>query len=182
MNNGSNNTHSNFWANLFKAPTEKDDLEQVLSTMPPFKNLTSKDYKLLLSIIHNRVYSANEFIFYQGDPGIGLYIIQEGEVVIERLINENIKLEMARFTRGDFFGELALLDEDTRSASAIAVKDSRLAVIFKPDLDEFIEKYPRKGLNIIQGISQIIARRLRNVNQDFVKLYVNSITNNKETV
>lgn len=176
------NTHSSFWANLFKAPPEKSDLEEVLSSMPPFKHLNSKDYKLLLSIIHNRVYSANEYIFFQGDPGIGLYIIQEGEVIIERTINENIKLELARFTRGDFFGELALLDEDTRSASAIAVKDSRLAVIFKPDLDEFLDKYPKKGLKIMQGISQIIATRLRSLNQDFVKLYVNSLTYNKETV
>jgi len=176
-----NNTHSSFWANLFKAPPEKSDLEQVLSSMPPFRDLSGKDYRLLLTIIHNRIYSANEYIFYQGDPGIGLYIIQEGEVIIERTINDNIKLELARFNRGDFFGELALLDEDTRSASAIALKDSKLAVIFKPDLDEFIDKYPRKGLKIIQGISQIIATRLRNVNQDFVKLYVNSLTNNKET-
>lgn len=176
------NTHSSFWANLFKAPPEKSDLEEVLSSMPPFKNLTSKDYKLLLSIFHNRIYSSNEYIFFQGDPGIGLYIIQEGEVIIERTINENIKLELARFTRSDFFGELALLDEDTRSASAIAVKDTKIAVIFKPDLDEFIEKYPKKGVKIIQGISQIIATRLRNVNQDFVKLYVNSLTYKKETV
>ena len=74
-------------------------------------------------------------------------------------------------TRGDFFGELALLDEEKRSASAIALKDSQVAVIFKPDLDEFVETHSKEGIQILRGISQIVATRLRNLNQDYFTLY-----------
>lgn len=173
--------NNNFWANLFKPPSEKTDLENVLLSMPPFKHLNSKYLQLLLKLFHNRFYSADEFIFYQGDPGIGLYIIREGEIVITQTHDTNKDLELARFGRSDFFGELALLDNETRSASSKAVKDSHLAVIFKPDLDEFVEKYPKVGIKILRGISEIVATRLRNVNKDFLTLYYNSIRNLEET-
>lgn len=161
---------SSFWQNLFKTPTEKDDIEEVLKAMPPFKNLKSHHLKLLLKVMHNRVYTVNEHIFFQGDPGIGLYIIIEGEILITRE-EENHRFDLAIMKRGDFFGEIALLDEERRSASAIALKESQIAVIFKPDLDEFVEKFPKEGVNILRGISQIIATRLRNLNQDYFSLY-----------
>ena len=172
--------HSNFWANLFKAPADRSELEDVLLKMPPFCNLNHKDLKSLIQLMHNRSYNPGEIIFSQGDPGIGLYIIHEGEVIIERCADNGQKVKLATFTRGDFFGELALLDEDKRSASAIAVKESKLAVIFKPDLDDYIEKNPKRGMKILQGISQILAARLRNVNQDFVTLYIKELTDKKE--
>jgi CRP/FNR family transcriptional regulator, cyclic AMP receptor protein len=161
---------SSFWANLFKTPTEKSELEEVLLSMPPFKYLSNKKIKLLMKVLHNRIYAANEYIFFQGDPGIGLYIIIRGEVLISEEIDGE-KFDLSMLTRGDFFGELALLDEEKRSASAIALKDSQLAVIFKPDLDEFVETHSKEGIQILRGISQIVATRLRNLNQDYFTLY-----------
>ena len=163
-------TKSSFWANLFKTPTEKSELEEVLLSMPPFKYLSNKKIKLLMKVIHNRIYTANEYIFFQGDPGIGLYLIIRGEILITEEIDGE-RFDLAMLTRGDFFGELALLDEEKRSASAIALKDSQLAVIFKPDLDEFVETHSKEGIQILRGVSQIIATRLRNLNQDYFTLY-----------
>ena len=171
---------SNFWANLFKTPSNKTDLEDVLLSMPPFKSFDRKHIALFMKLIHNRVYEANEYIFYQGDPGICLYIIREGEVLINQIDEENREYELGRFSRGDFFGELALLDDEIRSASAIALKETNIAVIFKPDLDEFIEKYPKQGIEVLRGISQIIATRLKSVNHDYMSCYQNLLKNQKE--
>lgn len=171
---------SNFWANLFKIPTDKSELEDMLLTMPPFQNLNRKDLKSLMQLLHNRCYEPGEVIFSQGDPGIGLYMIQEGEVIIERCSKSGKKVKLAIFSKGDFFGELALLDDETRSASAISVTKSKVSVIFKPDLDEYIEKNPRRGLKILRGLSQIVTIRLRNVNEDFVKLYLEELKEEKE--
>jgi CRP-like cAMP-binding protein len=113
---------------------------------------------------------AGEYIFYQGDPGIGLYLIREGEISISRGDNEKDKITLATFSKGDFFGELAMIDGETRSASAIANTDTRLAVIFKPDLDEFIEKYPKKGIKILEGIAHIVAIRLRALNEEYLTI------------
>ncbi|MEW6196007.1 MAG: cyclic nucleotide-binding domain-containing protein [Bacteroidota bacterium] len=164
-------TKSSFWANLFKTPAKRDELEEVLLTMLPFKTLEAKHLKMLLKLIHNRQYTANEYIFYQNDPGIGLYIIINGEILITQETEDGERFDLATLSRGDFFGELALLDEEQRSASAIAMKDSQIAVIFKPDLDEFVETHSKEGVKILHGISQIIATRLRNLNQDYFALY-----------
>lgn len=165
---------SSFWANLFKSPTEKVDLGKSLLAMPPFSSLGKKYLSLLMNIVHNRSYVSGEYIFYQGDPGIGLYIIREGEVQIQRNDSAGNSIQLAVFKKGDFFGELALVDGEKRSATALAKTDVRLAVIFKPDLDDFIEKYPKKGIGILQGIAHIIAIRLRHLNEDHFLLHSKS--------
>lgn len=162
--------HSSFWANIFNYPTEKSDLQFSLQSIPLFESLGKRDLSLILNIIHSRSYLTGEYIFYQGDPGIGLYVIREGKVRIIRSDEEGNEIELAIFSKGDFFGELAMVDGEKRSASAVAKTDVRAAVIFKPDLDEFIEKYPKKGINILFGISKIIATRLRLLNEDFFSL------------
>ena len=162
--------HSSFWANIFHTPTESDELVHSLQAIPLFKALSNKDIMTMLGIIHDRNYIAGEYIFYQGDPGIGLYLIREGEVLISRESDKGEKVTLAVFHKGDFFGELALVDGEKRSASAIANTDTKLSVIFKPDLDEYIEKYPKKGLKILQGIAEITAIRLRTLNEDYFYL------------
>jgi len=160
---------SSFWSNFFKTPTNKSDLTKILLAIPVFEGLTAKDITLLSNIIHNRNYVAGEVIFHQGDPGVGIYIIKNGAVEIRRSFDNKLFI-MANFTAGDFFGELALIDGAKRSASATAVEDSQIAVIFKPDLDEFIERYPAKGIKILNGLVKIAVERLRNLNEDQVIL------------
>ena len=162
--------HSSFWANIFNPPTESDDLVKTLRSIPIFKSLTKRDFSTFISIFHNRNYLSGEYIFYQGDPGIGLYIIRDGQVEIVRDNEKGDKLTLATIQKGDFFGELALIDGEKRSASAVAKNDTRLSVIFKPDLDEFIEKYPKKGIKILQGIAEITTVRLRSLNEDYFKI------------
>jgi len=161
---------SSFWANLFKPATDKSDLQEILQAIPMFAQLSKRDFSALFNIIHNRSYIAQEYIFYQGDPGIGLYIIRDGEVRIERKLESGETIQLAKFKEGDFFGELALVDDEKRSASAIADSDVKLAVIFKPDLDEFISRFPKKGVKILQGISHVVAVRLRQLNEENIKL------------
>ncbi len=162
--------HSSFWANIFHQADEKADLKLSLLSIPLFDSLDKKDLNNLLNITHNRSYLAGEYVFYQGDPGIGLYLIREGEVQIVREDEGGNSIILATLSKGDFFGELALVDGEKRSATAIAITDVRAAVIFKPDLDEFILKYPKKGIRILNGISQIVVTRLRSLNEDFFSL------------
>lgn len=159
--------HSSFWANLFKPSAKKLDNEATLTSYPPFMELSRKNLLHLSHIIHNRHYIAGEHIFVQGDPGIGLYIIRDGEVEITYADKKGQILRIASFSKGDFFGELALVDGGKRNASALAKTDVKLAVIFKPDLDNFIERYPKKGIKILQSITLIITTRLRKLDEDF---------------
>jgi CRP/FNR family transcriptional regulator, cyclic AMP receptor protein len=167
MNNKIKNLpHSSFWANLFNSSAEKMDLQKTLKSIPIFEELSKRDFSLLFELVHDRIYIAGEYVFYQGDPGLGIYLIREGEIEIQRTGKNGNTLSLAQLNKGDFFGELALVDGEKRSASAIAKTDTKLAVIFKPDLDEFIDKFPKKGVRILDGISKIIATRLRKMNEE----------------
>jgi CRP-like cAMP-binding protein len=161
---------NSFWANLFKPSSEQSEIEEVLISMPPFSNLSHKHLKTLTKIMHPRVYAPNEYVFYQNDPGICLYIVIDGEVKIIHTEN-NEEVVLAALGKGDFFGELALVDEARRSATAKATTETRILVIFRPDLDEFIKTYPKEGIKILKGISFILASRLRNLNQDYFTLF-----------
>ena len=166
MDNKQQVIQSSFWTNFFTSNTDETNLREALQSLPLFKDLSKRDCTLLLNIVHNRIYVAGEYIFYQGDPGLGMYLIRDGEVEIKREGTSKKAVQLAKLKKGDFFGELALVDGEKRSASAIAIKDTKLAVIFKPDLEDYIEKLPKKGIKIMRGIAEIIAARLRKVNEE----------------
>jgi CRP-like cAMP-binding protein len=162
--------HSSFWGNMFKTSPGKSELLTVLKDIPPFNELKNSFLKQFIKQLHLRNYIAGEYVFYQGDPGVGLYIIHEGEVQIEYLTPAKKKIIQTNLSKGDFFGELALLDGEKRSSSAIAKTDCKIAVIFKPDLDELIAQSPKDGVAILWGISKIVTLRLRNLNNDYLLL------------
>lgn len=170
--------NSSFWTNLFKNPAEQRDLKSIFQSMPPFSKLSKTQINNLIDLTHNRYYESGEYIFHQGDPGIGLYIIQEGEVRIVQTTPDNVQYDLVKIGRGEFFGEMALLDNAKRSASAIAKNNTTLTVLFKPDLDDFINRYPKIGVEILRGMAKILAARLRNVNQEYLALYARFTENN----
>jgi len=168
--------HSSFWSNFFKKRTEMPLLLSILKEMPPFNELRKSELDEILRIVHERSYVAGEYIFLQDDPGIGLYFLLEGEVSIYRESLSKLKVKLANFTKGDFFGELALIDRGNRSASAVADANCKVGIIFKPDLEEVIKKKPKIGVAVLLGLSKIIITRLRNLNEEYILLQEERIT------
>ncbi|MHB2154326.1 cyclic nucleotide-binding domain-containing protein [Calditrichota bacterium GD2] len=150
------------WTNIFrKKEGEKEDILSVLKRIPLFQDLSKKELRQLERILHQRTYRAGEVVFNEGDPGVGMYIIEEGEVRITLGKDQRV---LAVLSKGDFFGEMALLLEAPRTASAIASKPSILYGFFQPDLFSILETYPRTGNKILLRLSQMIAERLRRSN------------------
>ena len=178
QNNGT--IRSSFWSNLFGTSSGATDLRNVLLAIPIFQSLTGREITLITNIMHERNYISGEYIFYQGDPGIGMYIVREGTVEIKRSFENKEVFSLATLNKGDFFGELALIDGEKRSASAVAVEDTKLAVIFKPDLDEFVEKFPKTGTKILNGINHVIIARLRKLNEDLIPLQLKLKTKSED--
>ncbi|HLF19187.1 MAG TPA: cyclic nucleotide-binding domain-containing protein [Bacteroidota bacterium] len=158
---------SAIWKNIFSERVVREgSTEEVLSKVPAFGSLTTRELKEVGSIVHKRKYRAGEPVFYQGDPGLGMYIIQEGEVSISLAGKDSVEEELAVLTDGDFFGEIALLDESPRSANAICKADCTLIGFFRPDLFELIEKKPRLGTKIVLKLAEIVAQRLRKTDKE----------------
>ncbi len=159
------------WKNIFSSRNVRaGSTEDLLSKVPAFSILSARELKEVAAIVHRREYRSGEPVFYQGDPGLGMYIIQEGEVSITIGSQEGEQRELVALTEGDFFGELALLDESPRSANAICKTDCALIGFFRPDLFELIEKKASLGIKIVLKLSEIVAMRLRNTDKELSRL------------
>lgn len=162
---------STIWKNIFSGRSvRKGSTHELLSRVPAFAHLSFRELKEVAAIVHKREYRAGEPVFHQGDPGLGMYIIQEGSVSIVISETDGGKKELAVLTEGDFFGELALLDESPRSADALCKTDCLLIGFFRPDLLEMIERKPGLGVKIVTKLAEIVGERLRKTDKELSKL------------
>jgi CRP-like cAMP-binding protein len=159
------------WENIiFKRKSELSDTMQVLVKVPIFADLEEKELIEVEKIVHRRKYKKGEPIFRMGDPGLGMYIIVEGSVeIVEELDNEERK-HLADLGDGSFFGDLALLDESPRSASAIAKSECDMIGFFRPDLVDLLYRRPQIGTKILWALARVIGERLRRTNDQLTNL------------
>ncbi len=148
------------WANPFRPrPPWRTEAARLFRSTPLGEGLSPRTVRDLTGYMHLRQYRPGEPVFSVGDPGLGMYLILEGEV--------EITLEgrtLALLSAGDFFGEVALFGEETRTASALARDACRLAGFFRPDLDEWLAREPRQGARLLMNLGRLLAERLRRSN------------------
>jgi CRP/FNR family cyclic AMP-dependent transcriptional regulator len=162
---------SSLWENFFRNRKKEDDsLEKLLSGVPIFSQLTSRELRQVGTIVHRRQYASGEFVFTQGDPGLGMYVIENGKVEIIFCEDAGTEKKLAMLTNGDFFGELSLLDESPRSATAVARTGSKIIGFFRPDLIDLLERSPKLGTKILLKLGEVIGTRLRVTNEQVGKL------------
>ncbi|MBT4482511.1 MAG: cyclic nucleotide-binding domain-containing protein [Candidatus Latescibacteria bacterium] len=152
-----------FWLNPFKKASSDVKIEtSFLSSVPIFYSLSSRQLEKVLNIVHVRRFEDGDIVFRQGDPGLGMYIVREGEVEI---YNENdcdmTRQKIAVIKQGEFLGEISLLNDSPRSATVISQKKSTLIGLFRQDLFGLMESDPKLGLHIVYRLAQIVAERLR---------------------
>jgi CRP/FNR family transcriptional regulator, cyclic AMP receptor protein len=141
---------------------ETHSIESILRKVPIFEDLSKRELASVERILHEREYQAEEIIFRENEPGMGMYIIHSGCVAI---ISEAGQLQLSEFSDGDFFGDVSLLDDAPRSATAVAKCPSRIFGFFQPDLFGLMARDPRLGLKIVFRLARLLAERLRKTNQ-----------------
>jgi len=152
------------WSNIFRLGPRKESLAENLQNIPLFHSLTPKELRILERVVHVRTYHAGEPIFVETEPGAGMYIIRSGRVDIVLNHKRENPLMLAELEAGDFFGEMALLGDTARSATAVARERSELIGFFHPDLIEIINIHPSTGAKISLGLAETLAERLRYTN------------------
>lgn len=120
-------------------------------------------------MVYERRYDAGEYMFETGQPGAAMFIIEEGEVQITRLNAANEEVVLARLRNGEFLGELALLDNSPRSASALVSKPTKALAIFREDLDKLLDSHPELGGKVMKKLAVIIGIRLKATNEMLMK-------------
>ncbi|HFE52369.1 MAG TPA: cyclic nucleotide-binding domain-containing protein [Bacteroidetes bacterium] len=161
-----------FWGNIFanKNPEGREAILSILRKIPVFADLKPRELKEFERVLHRREFEKGEVIFREGEPGVGMYIIYKGSVGIFKNTPSGGEELLAELKPGEFFGEMALLDESPRSATAKALEDSIILGLFQPDLFDLIERKPKLGTKILLNLAHIIGERLRRTNAELQQL------------
>jgi SulP family sulfate permease len=120
----------------------------------------------LEACMERRSIKAGQTIFKRGDTEDDLFLIRRGSVEIVLPLGEDHGHRVAAFARGDFFGEMAFLDHDARSADAVAHSDTDLFVLSRTNFERFAGEHKRAGLALMEGLARVLAIRLRYTNAE----------------
>ncbi len=120
-----------------------------------FDLLNEDDRKALANVIDSVTLKDGDTLFHAGEPGDALYIVRAGEIelYIKDTAGQKIVLNVAQ--EGDFFGELALLDEGPRTATAAALADSQLLALGRDDLILLFQKNPDAALHMLASLGRM---------------------------
>ena len=127
---------------------------QYLSKIPLFSDLDADDLNTLGRAAVTRKYPRNAVVLNDGDTTDAVYVIRSGQVRVSRINEEGREVVLAMMGEGDYFGEMALIDEQPRSATVSTKSACELVVIRKPDFQALLESNPQIGLAIMRGLCE----------------------------
>lgn len=127
----------------------------------------------LVRICRPKMFRSGETIIREGDMGDEMFIVTSGAVEIKKRTRAGDDYTVVRLRAefNVFFGELALIDDDTRSATVMATEDSEFLAISKKDFMRLGDQQPSIGLPITRNIAKILAGRLRKTTVDMLTLF-----------
>jgi CRP-like cAMP-binding protein len=140
-----------------------------------FQGIKDDDERLakLAGIASARRCKTGHHVITEGEEGSDLYILNKGTAsVLKRTLDNDVyTIDTLTDQEHVFFGELALMDEELRSASVVADTDCEFLVINRDNFNRLGEEDPWLGLLVTRAIGRAVSRRLRKTNEDLITLF-----------
>lgn len=149
--------------NLYHSHTEK---ALSLAEIEMFQSLSAKQLEELEPLLEEHSISAGGVIFKSGDTTDSVFFIRQGIVKIMLPINSHRAHHLASFGRGDFFGDMAFVDHEQRSADAVAETDCELYSLSRSRFDELLAHDPAIGTQFYESLVRVLAHRFRAVHTE----------------
>jgi CRP-like cAMP-binding protein len=131
---------------------------QLLAQTTMFEHLKAEPLERLAALLQDRRFSKGEIIFHQGDVGTALYIVRKGEVAIRLSSPEGKEVILSLLGRGDAFGELSLLDGESRSTDAVAREETHLLFLQRDVFRQFVAEHPEFTMDLLAVLSRMVRR------------------------
>lgn len=131
------------------------EIADVLRAVPPLSHLSSRALYAMAGVAHRRTYRRGEVLYYEGDPGLGLYIVETGRV---RFVTDGDRpRELREIGANEMTGSLSLLGDFRRLETAETVSEARVLGFFRPDLKNVMRRDPRAGTEITMALARHVA-------------------------
>lgn len=140
------------------------NLETILANVPLFANLAVDELQAISSIMVTRKYKQEQIIVREDDEAHTFFIIVSGTVHVAVLTSEGKQSILATLHKGEFFGEMAVLDGERRSASVIAADECTLIMLYRKSFMEILSQYPRIAIQMLIEMSKRLRRSNRHIN------------------
>lgn len=147
-----------------KLDSHQKEIVSLLHQTTIFSDLTESELLDVMYLLHERVFAQGEVIFTEGEPGLGLYVIFKGEVVIGSR-NEEKKERVAHLGAGEVFGEVSFLDGSGRSSTATAFTKTELIGFYRTELFDLLQRKPALASKILLAMARQLSLRLRGMLQ-----------------
>jgi len=130
----------------------------ILKSIPLFSELNDKDLDKIISVASKQRYHKDNLILIEEEIGSTMFVILDGRVKISRISDDGREVILSILSEGDFFGEMSLLDGQTRSANVTAIEESELMVIRREDFLQMLRDYPQIAINLLKELAQRIRK------------------------
>src|SRR5882757_9549235 len=130
-----------------------------------FSSLSPDELAALKRVTREASFADGKEIFREGDAGDALYVVKSGRVQISAVIGEGERQVLSRVPPGDVFGELAIIDNQPRSATATAETDTTVYVVPHEAMVEMLTQSPQFSFSMMREITQ----RLREFNRQYIR-------------
>jgi CRP/FNR family cyclic AMP-dependent transcriptional regulator len=141
------------------------DDRDLLRTVPIFSELSDGDVASLAQLLNRRKYPKDAVVFFENEEGDFFFMIVQGRIKVTILGDDGREVILSMLGPGDFFGEMALLDNEPRSASAIAAEESELLSLARSDFQKVSTKRSITG-----ALIKVLTARLRRANHQISTL------------
>jgi CRP-like cAMP-binding protein len=142
-------------------PPSTEDTAELLSRVPVFAELGADDLGRVAQVAVPRSYDGQQVIFREGDDSDTCYIVRSGHARAIRQHSDGRTITLARFGPGDIFGELAMFDDERRSATVEALDDLSTVAIPGSAMRRLLERHPAIAVKLVIALG----RRLRAANE-----------------
>jgi CRP/FNR family transcriptional regulator len=141
--------------------TSGQDTIDLLHRVPLFSTLAEEDLAQVAELALPRRFGSGETVFREGDASDTCYVIRRGHARALREHPDGRSITLAQFGPGDIFGELAMLDDERRSATIETLEETEVLAILGPDMRRLLREHPEISVKLITALG----RRLRETNE-----------------
>jgi CRP/FNR family transcriptional regulator len=142
-------------------PATSEETIALLRTVPVFSALGEEDLAEVVAVTVPRDFAAGEMVFREGDSSDTCYVMRSGRVRALREHTDGRTITLATFGPGDIFGELAMFDDERRSATIEALEATETAAILGSDMRRLLRAHPEIAVKLLAALG----RRLRETNE-----------------
>jgi CRP-like cAMP-binding protein len=137
------------------------DRREVLKGIPLFQGMSDRELDMLLALTTTKKLKKRAYLCRKGDPGNALFAVLEGRLKATGEGRDGKEMVFSVMDPGEVIGEIALLDQEPRSATVQAVEDVTLLTLHRRDLLPFLERNPKAAIKL----AAVLAKRIRNLTE-----------------